>query len=153
VSVISAALDSATTRDGWTINPASGAAGSQANLSGTGFGLNEQVNLAVDGNALASVTSDGNGNFTTSVTLPSSLGFGNHTVSAAGVSSGHSASVLFDITSSSSEGRGPLTCTTENSRPGNGFGDRNHCHHRAQRGRTQVRGRRYGGHRCGRAPR
>jgi hypothetical protein len=74
------------------------------------------------------VTSDGNGNFTTSVTLSSSMGFGNHTVSATGVSSGHSASVVFDVTSGRHERRGPVTCTTENSRPGNGFGDRNHCH-------------------------
>jgi hypothetical protein len=35
-----------------TINPTSGAAGRKVNLNGTGFGANEQVNLAVDSNAL-----------------------------------------------------------------------------------------------------
>ena len=56
-----------------TISPTSGAAGSQVNLQGTGFSANEQVNLAVDGSGVTSVTSDGSGNFTTTITLSSSL--------------------------------------------------------------------------------
>jgi hypothetical protein len=115
---------------GLTINPISGASGSQINLTGTGFGASEQVNLAVDGNVFTSVTSDGSGNFMASVALPSSPGFGDRTISATGVSSGHSASVVFTVTSGrGDEGeRGPVTCTSDNTRRGNGEGDRNHCH-------------------------
>jgi hypothetical protein len=106
-----------------TINSSSGTAGSQVTLNGSGFNANETVNLGVDGNNFTSVRSDGNGNFVTTVTLPGSLGVGNHTVSSTGVNSGHSASVVFDVTSGGGEGREPGAC-----RPGNGFGDRNHCH-------------------------
>jgi len=106
-----------------------GAAGSQVNLHGTGFGANEQVNLAVDGSGVTSVTSDGSGNFNTTITLPSSLGVGDHTISATGANSGHSASAVFSVTSGRGEDeRAPVTCTSDDSRPGNGFGDDNHCH-------------------------
>jgi large repetitive protein len=108
-----------------SINPVSGADRSQVNLNGTGFAANEQVNLAVDGNALISITSDGNGNFTTSITLPS-LAAVQHTISATGASSGHSASVLFTVTNGREQGA--TSCTDGDSRPGNGSGDRNHCH-------------------------
>jgi hypothetical protein len=109
-----------------SINPTSGAEGSQVNLNGTGFAAGEQVNLAVDGSVLLSATTDGSGNFTASITLPSSFTLGQHTISATGVTSGHSASVIFDVTSGSPQG--PTSCTDGNTRPGNGFGDRNHCH-------------------------
>jgi hypothetical protein len=118
-----------------TLNPTSGAAGSDVHLSGTGFNANEQVNLAVDGNGLTSVNSDGSGNFSTTVTLSSSLGSGDHTISATGATSGHSASAVFDVNNGrrghgedEDDKRGPVTCTSENSRPGHGWGDRNHCH-------------------------
>jgi hypothetical protein len=75
---------------------------------------------------LTSATNDGNGNFTTSITLPSSLTLGQHTIGATGVSSGRSASVVFDVTSGTPQG--PTSFTDDNTRPGNGFGDRNHCH-------------------------
>src|SRR6266567_3343021 len=73
-----------------SITPASGRAGSQVNLNGTGFGGGEQVNLTIDGSFATSVTADGNGNFTTTITMPSSVAFGGHTITATGLSSGHS---------------------------------------------------------------
>ncbi len=114
-----------------SITPASGRAGSQVNLNGTGFGGGEQVNLTIDGSLATSVTADGNGNFTTSITMPSSVAFGGHTITATGVSSGHSASVVFSVTRGrpgERERQAPVSCTDDNTRPGNGFGDRNHCH-------------------------
>jgi hypothetical protein len=114
-----------------SITPDSGRAGSQVNLNGTGFGGSEQVNLTVDGSILTSVTADGNGGFTTAITLPSSLTFGLHTIAASGVSSGHSSLVVFSVTSGrpgERERATPVSCTDDNTRPGNGLGDRNHCH-------------------------
>jgi hypothetical protein len=102
-----------------SINPTSVAEGSQVNLNGTGFAANEQVNLAVDGAVLTSAKSDGNGNSTTGITLPSSLTLGQHTISGTGVSSGRCASVGFDVTSGTPQG--PTSCTDDNTRPRNGL--------------------------------
>ena len=110
-----------------TVNPSSGAAGSVVNLSGTGFSGNEQVNVTVDGNGLTSFTSDGNGNFTTSVTPPSSLGVGSHTIGVTGASSGHSATAVFQVTNGR-RGEAQSCTSSSNTRPGHGFGDDNHCH-------------------------
>jgi hypothetical protein len=108
-----------------TVSPTSGAAGSTVSLSGTGFGANEQVNLAVDGGVVTSVSSDGNGNFSTSLTLSSSLALGSHTISATGATSGHAAFATFQVTSTSQT----VGCSGgDDDRPGNGFGDDNHCH-------------------------
>jgi hypothetical protein len=108
-----------------TLSPTSGPAGSTVALNGTGFGASEQVNLTVDSGTVMSVTSDASGNFSTSLTLSSSLASGNHTIGATGVSSGHSAFVSFFVTNP----RQPVACAGEDdSRPGNGNGDENHCH-------------------------
>ena len=131
-----------------SITPASGRAGSQVNLNGTGFGGGEQVNLTIDGSLATSVTADGNGNFTTSITMPSSVAFGGHTITATGVSSGHSASVVFSVTRGrpgERERQAPVSCTDDNTRPGNGFGDRNHCHTGAQ-DEDHGNGHGHGGH-------
>src|SRR5579859_907919 len=107
-----------------SLSPSSGAAGSNVTVTGSGFGASETVNIAVDGGVVISVTSDGNGNFSTVITLSSSLSAGAHTISATGVSSGHSASATFTVTTAQ-----PTTsCTGDDDRPGNGFGDDNHCH-------------------------
>jgi hypothetical protein len=74
-----------------TISPTSGAAGTAVSVNGSGFGASEQVTLALDGTNAFSVTSDGSGNFGTSLTLPSTSALGTHTISAAGVGSGHTA--------------------------------------------------------------
>jgi hypothetical protein len=109
-----------------SLNPTSGLAGSSVTLTGSGFGANEQVNLTVDGAGVTSVTSDGNGNFSVSLTLSSSLGTGQHTIAANGVSSGHSASATFFVTSQQPPSS---SCSSDDDdRPGNGFGDPNHCH-------------------------
>jgi hypothetical protein len=109
-----------------SISPTSGAAGSTVSLNGSGFNASEQVNIAVDGVGVTSVTSDGNGNFATSITLSSSLAMGGHTISATGASSGHMAFVTFSVTSTNQQAN---SCAgDEDSRPGNGHGDDNHCH-------------------------
>ncbi len=107
-----------------SLSPTSGTAGSNVTVTGSGFGASETVNIAVDGGGVTSVASDGNGNFSTVITLSSSLSSGAHTISATGVSSGHSASATFTVTTTQ-----PTTsCTGDDDRPGNGFGDDNHCH-------------------------
>jgi hypothetical protein len=111
-----------------SVRPASGRAGRPVSLSGTGFSASEQVNLAVDGGGVTSVASDGNGNFVTTLQLSSSLALGAHTISATGASSGHSASVTFQVTSERAQQAVAVACTSGDERHGNGFGDENHCH-------------------------
>jgi hypothetical protein len=106
-----------------SLSPTSGPAGSNVTLTGSGYNANETVNISVDGGMVTSVTSDGNGNFSTVITLSSSLSTGGHTITATGASSGHSASATFTVTSGQT-----TTCTGDDERPGNGFGDDNHCH-------------------------
>jgi len=113
------------------LRPASGRAGSTVTLNGTGFSANEQVNLAVDGGGVSSPTSDGSGNFATTLQLSASLSLGAHTISATGASSGHSASVTFFVTNQNQGARqaAAVACSSgDEQRPGNGFGDDNHCH-------------------------
>jgi hypothetical protein len=110
------------------LSPTVGRAGSTVSLNATGFGANEQVNLAVDGGVATSVTSDGNGNFATTLQLSSSLALGAHTISATGTSSGHSASVTFFVTNQRAQQAAAVACGSGDDRPGNGFGDDNHCH-------------------------
>jgi hypothetical protein len=109
-----------------TLSPGSGPAGTTVSLNGTGFSASEGVNLAVDGGGVSSVTSDGNGNFSTTVQTSSSLGVGAHTISATGASSGHSASVTFFVTAL--RGQAAAACASDTERHGNGSGDDNHCH-------------------------
>ena len=107
-----------------TLSPTSGAAGITVSLSGAGFSASEHVDLAVDGGGVTSLTSDANGNFSTNLRLSSSLALGSHTITATGASSGHSASATFQVTSTNRS----TTCGEDDDRPGNGFGDDNHCH-------------------------
>lgn len=113
-----------------SISPTSGAAGIAVSLSGSGFNASEQVNVAVDGSGVQSVTSDGNGSFATTITLSSSLALGGHTISASGTSSGHMAFATFSVTSvGQAQDQAATSCANdEDSRPGNGHGDKNHCH-------------------------
>jgi len=143
-----------------SVSPTSGAAGSTVTLNGSGFNANEQVNSAVDNGGTMSVTADGNGNFSTNITLSSSLALGTHTISATGASSGHVAFATFSATSTSTttNAQQPTSCSSgdgdeDDSRPGNGFGDRNHCHtgppghehHNDQGNRGHGRGHQSGG--------
>ena len=117
-----------------SVSPTSGGAGSTVTLNGSGFNAGEQVNIAVDNGGTMSVTADGNGNFSTSMTLSSGLALGQHTISATGASSGHAAFTTFSVTSTSAQQQATTSCTgtgdgdNDDSRPGNGFGDHNHCH-------------------------
>jgi len=122
-----------------SLSQSSGAAGSNVTVTGSGFGANETVDIAVDGSIVMSVTTDGNGNFSTVITLSSSLSSGAHTISAAGDSSGHTASATFTVTTAA---QAATSCTGDDDRPGNGFGDDNHCHTGppAHRGDQQDRG-------------
>jgi hypothetical protein len=125
-----------------TLSPGSGPVGTTTtvSLNGTGFNASEQVNLAVDGGGVSSVTSDGNGNFSTTVQMSSSLGVGAHTISATGASSGHSASVTFFVTAGGRAQAAASACGANGERPGNGFGDDNHCHTGSQGNHQQGDG-------------
>lgn len=83
-----------------TLNPTSGMAGSSFTLSGSGFSPSEMINLSVNG-ATSSASADANGNFTTTLTVPSGTSE-NIWVSATGVSSGDTAGTWFDVQQSSS---------------------------------------------------
>lgn len=77
------------------LNPTSGMAGSSFTLSGSGFLPSEMITLSVNG-ATSSASADANGNFTTTLTVPSGT-TGNIWVSATGVSSGDTAGTWFTI--------------------------------------------------------
>ena len=108
-----------------TLDPTSGPRGSSISVTGSGFGASEQVNVAVDDSNVTSTNTDASGNFSTSITAASTLSNGAHTISATGVTSGKTASDTFTITNA--QGQSP--CPDDaNTRPGNGNGDKNHCH-------------------------
>jgi large repetitive protein len=118
-----------------SVNPTFGAVPSTVTLNGTGFSANEQVNIAVDNGGTMSVTADGSGNFSISLGLSSSLALGGHTISASGASSGRIAFAVFSVTGSATGAAQAQQAATsacvgddDDSRPGNGFGDSNHCH-------------------------
>ena len=78
-----------------TLNPYSGAASSTVEVSGFGFGSNENVGLNLAGNS-AQTTTDNNGNFNGQVTVPQQPA-GSYTVTASGNTSGTSASAPYYI--------------------------------------------------------
>lgn len=82
-----------------TLNPTSGMPGSSFTLTGSGFSPSEMVNLNVNG-ATSSASADPNGDFTTTLTVPSGT-IGNIWVSATGVSSGDTAGTWFNVQSNS----------------------------------------------------
>ncbi|MEM2759964.1 MAG: IPT/TIG domain-containing protein [Nitrososphaerales archaeon] len=66
-----------------TISPASGPPGTNITVIGTGFGPNSLVSIIFDSNRfLGEQQSDNNGAFTTTVTIPSDVSAGTHTVIA-----------------------------------------------------------------------
>lgn len=70
--------------------------GEQVTLLGSGYGSNEQVQLSIhsQNESLGTVTTDANGGFQTTVTIPADLGSGSHVLTA----SSPSASCSFDPT-------------------------------------------------------
>ena len=111
-----------------TLSPSSGNVGTGVNVSGTGFFVGENVVVGWDsaGNQVATATANGNGAFSVNFSAPSS-GTGNHTVFATGQSSGLQLSSTFNVTANANAQS--TACNSNNDdRPGNGFGDRNHCH-------------------------
>ncbi len=63
------------------VSPASGKVGIQIAVSGTGFGSSQSVGVSFDDTLLATVTSDGNGNFSATINAPPSFA-GAHAIKA-----------------------------------------------------------------------
>lgn len=73
-------------------------AGQTTTVTGSGFAANHSVGLTVGGASLGSATTDGNGSFSTTVTMPSSLAAGRHQIVA------HAASQTCSFTLASTAG-------------------------------------------------
>lgn len=90
-----------------SIAPVSGARGSSATITGTGYGANELVTVKWDcGSAtcastltLVTVKADGNGNFTVAVKIPTGTTIGKHTIGGTGQTSKKFASTIYKVTS------------------------------------------------------
>jgi LysM repeat protein len=85
-----------------SLNPATGNAGSQVTVSGSGFTANTAVNVSVaQGSTISAavpVTSDNNGAFSVAVTIPSSAGPGSvWTINAAPQAGGSPATATFQV--------------------------------------------------------
>ncbi|GAC1349300.1 MAG: hypothetical protein NVSMB27_21120 [Ktedonobacteraceae bacterium] len=90
-----------TVSSGLSASPSSSAPGQPINVAGSGFQANETVNFYWDntsGTSLASVSADGNGNVSQSVTTPTNATPGAHTIIGVGKSSGtaFNASITID---------------------------------------------------------
>ncbi|MGH8860772.1 MAG: hypothetical protein ACRDVG_05980 [Jatrophihabitantaceae bacterium] len=91
------------------------AVGATISVHGTGFGSSETVQLTLNSTpiSLGSAMTDGSGNFSKSVKLPSGV-TGTHTITAVGTSSGRTASVQITIgggTGGGGSGGGGLAST------------------------------------------
>ncbi len=92
---------------GLSIAPISGAHGSSATITGTGYRANEMVTVKWDcGSAtctstttLVTVQADGNGNFTIMVQIPTGASIGKHTIGGIGQTSKKFASTTYKVTS------------------------------------------------------
>jgi subtilisin family serine protease len=78
--------------------PRSGPPGSTVTVSGHGFAANEGVMITFDGDSVGSATADGNGSFSTSITVPGGSTQGFHTISALGATSDLATEALFKVT-------------------------------------------------------
>jgi hypothetical protein len=98
------------------------------NLPAMAFLSGEGIVVGWDqpGNQVATATSNGNGAFATSFSTPSG---GAHTVFATGQTSHFQVTTTLNGTGNATSQN--VACSNgdaDDSRPGNGFGDRNHCH-------------------------
>ncbi len=89
------------------INPTSGARGSNAIVTGSGYGANELVKVKWNCTSstcsstlvLGTVTTDNNGNFTLKVKIPTSTTIASHTIGAKGSTSNKFARTIYNVTS------------------------------------------------------
>lgn len=89
------------------ISPTSGARGSSATVTGTGFGANEIVTIKLNCTSstctskivLGTVKTDSNGSFTLNVLIPKSIPLGKHTIGAIGGTTRKFASTVYNATS------------------------------------------------------
>ncbi|MFF2389338.1 GH92 family glycosyl hydrolase [Agromyces sp. NPDC058104] len=81
------------------------AQGGKLELTGTGFGSGEIVAITLHSEPvrLAEVTTDGDGSFSTEVTIPATVALGEHTLIAEGATSGLSAQATLTVTGSTTE--------------------------------------------------
>jgi parallel beta-helix repeat protein len=92
---------------GLSITPTSGAHGSNATITGTGYRANEMVTVKWDcGSAtctstttLVTVKANGSGNFTITVQIPTGASIGKHTIGGIGQTSKKFASTIYKVTS------------------------------------------------------
>lgn len=90
-----------------SITPTSGARGSHATITGTGYRANEMVTVKWDCNkatcgstiTLVTVKANGSGNFTSVVTIPNGVSIGKHTIGGTGQKSKKFASTTYKVTS------------------------------------------------------
>src|SRR5574341_2419497 len=100
-----------------SISPTSGAAGIALTVTGSGFSPNSVVTVKFDSTALvtspATITTTSSGTFSGTVTIPTGIVSGSHTLSATD-NSGRSASAIFNITTS-----GTITLSSNSGISGN----------------------------------
>ncbi len=100
-----------------SISPTSGAAGIALTVTGSGFSPNSVVTVKFDSTALvtspATITTTSSGTFSGTVTIPTGIVSGSHTLSAAD-NSGRSGSAIFNITTS-----GTITLSSNSGISGN----------------------------------
>jgi len=82
-----------------TLSPTSGQAGTTVQVSGSGFGHRETVNVSFDSTPVASAQASKSGTFSTTFVVPQTAQPGSHTVTATGQNTGRSASATFQIPS------------------------------------------------------
>ncbi|MGH9878676.1 MAG: hypothetical protein ACRD5H_13655, partial [Nitrososphaerales archaeon] len=76
-----------------SISPTSATAGSSVTVSGTGFAPTSTVTIKLDGNTLATSTSNSAGSFTATINVPLGTSQGSHTVSASDETNSSSATL------------------------------------------------------------
>ncbi len=81
-----------------TVQPHSGPPGSTTTVTGTGFAANEAVTISLDDSVVATATADGSGAFSKSITVPTGVSKGRHTVTALGATSGLATQAPFRVT-------------------------------------------------------
>lgn len=91
------------------LNQSSASRGEQVRLAGAGYAPNSSVQLTLNSDpmSLGSVTTNGSGAFTHTVTVPAAAPIGSHTITAAGVDPSNNAFVLsaaFEVTAAGAPG-------------------------------------------------
>ncbi len=79
------------------VSPQLAPSGSGVNISGRGFGANEQVVIELGATFLGTVTTDGTGSFSTTVIIPTGMLSGTYPLTATGQSSGFSPQTVFYV--------------------------------------------------------